>query len=888
MANIYGKLNAVFVIVMVFSATAQITAGKTLNTLHKEDILSRGYDGAYWAKYPDEMRQTTSATSPSYKLISKKKYNPVVDLSLAVKIKVSETDFKKWDCNNTWGFGGPGIGYAGVYFNAGFRSGEYGLYAACIGNTAEPKEIRIYGSINEDTSYKKLFKLQGYKIRWTGNKAYFYIDEGNGYQLKAEFKTEVPDCSLPVYFRSDNLKVQVKEMSLCSVQSEEPDDDPYSYIPPAVLKKVNAIKTPSGLNMIVNSGFESRFDNWKPSGDKKAMSFEPGRNGGNSLSLSNDGALQSSSSVKQRVYVKMNTVYKMSAWIKTENLKIKEGSTLKKNIAKHYGQVGVNVALKGWTDWKEAGIEIEGRWALAFNPLFPDFGTTGWKYYERKITTDRYSYILDISNTICKDVTGKIWIDNISLTEIGPVPKKSLGPRVKELEKPFSEQWKFESNSNDNLLVDGKPFFPIGIYTCIGLDAASGTKHRFTGPFTPEVTRKRLKGIKDAGFNCFQSYTYNYYGSKVTPGWEDIGGKTPLEPSNLDTRIDGALKLLDYAQETGLMFVPMPWMKSSLYASSAAWKGSVFQEEWLNNDLPVYSNIINALKNHPAVLAWYLYDEPGVAKSQTTGLALRLCYRDFKKYDTVHPFIGTINPNRYAYSGRNVEAQDILSIELYPFVASGPHKQFTSIIPYLRSLRNRQIGYPPRPQAWVTPQITGAWFGDEYLPSENEMRAMFALLLTADVKGLLSYAYSNYPETNPTHWQRISNAVNSLKSVMPALLSEDVITGYKIDNKKIFSIMRQVTTSSGRKDNYLIAVNPHYGKPMKAGGIDLGKVTFDYLVLDENSIVTAMDEDENGNFSLGKSRQINLVKKPDGTYSFSDQFGKMATHMYKIAVQEKQ
>ena len=86
-----------------------------------------------------------------------------------------------------------------------------------------------------------------------------------------------------------------------------------------------------------------------------------------------------------------------------------------------------------------------------------------------------------------------------------------------------SNQWKVSSLNDDGLIaLEGKPFFPLCLYSCIGIDAGSATHKacRYTGGVAKEDTLKRMRTVKDAGFNALQTYTMQYYGAKVSkPGW---------------------------------------------------------------------------------------------------------------------------------------------------------------------------------------------------------------------------------------------------------------------------------------------------------------------------------------------------------------------------------
>jgi hypothetical protein len=120
------------------------------------------------------------------------------------------------------------------------------------------------------------------------------------------------------------------------------------------------------------------------------------------------------------------------------------------------------------------------------------------------------------------------------------------------------------------MLVDGKPFYPIGTYR------------------DPSDRNDDFTGITHAGFNITHSY--------------DFEGK--------DATIEQARAYLDAAQAAGVkVFMGIP-------------RHLFFAREW--NAIQKW---VAALMDHPALLVWYLMDEPEAPKWRLNPAMLRQLIR---------------------------------------------------------------------------------------------------------------------------------------------------------------------------------------------------------------------------------------------------------------------
>ena len=433
---------------------------------------------------------------------------------------------------------------------------------------------------------------------------------------------------------------------------------------------------------------------------------------------------------------------------------------------------------------------------------------------------------------------------------------------------PFKQQWKVTSfNGNGNMVVDGKPFFPLGLYSCIGIDEASGTYAGclYTGGVTESDSLRRFRDIKNAGFNLLQTYTMQFYGMKVSgPGWTDKVKGVMIEDTTPEKVRLGTIKFLNLCQKAGLkaliggsqpysLSVPLPVegreraleaIKEQLRANMSAWK------------------------NHPSLIAWYLHDEPAYAQIPVQDM--QDIYRFMKTQDTRFPiFFPSSSPTdvQYRYTA------DVIAPDPYPVEQKMP---LHSVAHYMDMIKAGQTGNPPMPQVWAVIQI-GQWVENIREPSVEEIRLLAMLALTRDAKGLMFYSHNSFPERNPKHWQDITTAVKSLHTLFPYLLENSIVTkDYKCSDPRIDSILRK-----GKGKYTLIAVNSTQNVVFDPIGI--GKVAFDLSnrKLPAGTKVSALDEDPQCRLKLGSQRQIELTRTNSG-YVLTDTFPALAVHVYLI------
>ena len=266
-------------------------------------------------------------------------------------------------------------------------------------------------------------------------------------------------------------------------------------------------------------------------------------------------------------------------------------------------------------------------------------------------------------------------------------------------------------------IVDGKPFFPLGMYW---------------GTVEPDKLAKYAEGP----FNC-------------------------LMPYPRATR-----RHLDMCQEKGLMaFVNL---KNETLHSPWARRNKVTSQEQVD---AFFEAEINKVKDHPALLAWYVNDEAPVTEvPERTHL-----YSIFRRVDPNHPTWAVLD--RLHDLREFIPTYDVLGMDPYPVA----QKPLTHITEFIRG--TQKAVFSDRP-LWNVPQtFNWGWYrkhlaDKERFPTEQELKNMNWQHIALGANGLIAYCYHALyrhvkPEDFDTYWKPICNAAAEVKRMIPVLLSVD-------------------------------------------------------------------------------------------------------------------
>jgi len=332
-----------------------------------------------------------------------------------------------------------------------------------------------------------------------------------------------------------------------------------------------------------------------------------------------------------------------------------------------------------------------------------------------------------------------------------------------------------EVRDNGYLYVDGKPFFAIGVYSAGGSEDMSI--------------------LAEAGFNVVHSYA-----------WE--GQRT----------YDGGQAWLDAAHENGLKALV------GLYRPDV---------KEMNFD-PAIARI-EKYRDHPAVLAWHLMDEPSWDKEGDMGKDyMPAAYRVVKEHDPNHPATAVVC--HFGDTELFMDSLDIMQADYYcipPLPANWySGRGFRGVKLFVDKSNAASEGGKP---FWYVGQIFDYSFQKEgynpspwwqRLPRRNEIRCMTYTAVASGARGVMYWSLSRLmrDEWNRTLlgravlWENLKEVVGELNELMPVLTATTAETVTARDH--VVSMVK-----SDGQDTYVIAANYERGATVttiEVPGIDAG------------------------------------------------------------------
>ncbi|MCL6519609.1 MAG: hypothetical protein K6T99_07215 [Armatimonadetes bacterium] len=350
------------------------------------------------------------------------------------------------------------------------------------------------------------------------------------------------------------------------------------------------------------------------------------------------------------------------------------------------------------------------------------------------------------------------------------------------------------------LNVNGKPFFPIGIYT---LQNKDGKNHDAV-----------MAEGKAAGFNMTVFYAYTP--ETVTP-------------------------LLDAAARNGILAFIYPTIPFSIEG------GKTLTDEAIVKD-------IELRKNHPALLGWYVVDEPeGIGKGSVEEVLHR--YKLIKKTDPKHPCSLVVMSPQAAEKYRL--CTDIMWIDPYPI----PYRPVTYVTDCV-SGAIKAVGKDKPVWAVLQAFDWNVWKTGKvdkvHRPTPEEERCMTYLALVHGAKGIIYWAHLGsryYIHDYPLHWATVKKLAGEMKLLTPALLARSIEGTLAVSpvDAPIDTMVKQVGDAF-----YVLAVNHNS---------DACKATFNLKGLQKSARVEVVFESR-------------TLEAKDGIWS--DNFAPLEVHVYKI------
>ncbi|MBI1390271.1 MAG: hypothetical protein GC154_17665 [bacterium] len=316
-------------------------------------------------------------------------------------------------------------------------------------------------------------------------------------------------------------------------------------------------------------------------------------------------------------------------------------------------------------------------------------------------------------------------------------------------------------DENNNAIVNGNAFFPLGWYS--------------------NTSEKYLDEIADSPFNCILAYG------------TDFVKRTEL------------LHYLDRLQEKNLKLI---YCMNDIYPGATYFDGKDW--EGVTGNENIASAVVDAYKNHPAILAWYLNDE----LPRSMAPQLEQYYQRVKNADPNHPCYIVLCQRKDLPHLQHTT--DILGVDPYPI----PHDPIVFVNEMIDKARDAVHESKP---IWAVLQAFG-WYQYNsknpdrgHVPTEEELlkgraptyeetRCMTYLALTHGAKGIIYYCYYDFrllPEYE-TMWKWMKSIASEVKTLSPALLSNENTAAIAVhpDTEEIHTLLKE-------KDGkiYLLAVN---------------------------------------------------------------------------------
>ncbi len=290
-------------------------------------------------------------------------------------------------------------------------------------------------------------------------------------------------------------------------------------------------------------------------------------------------------------------------------------------------------------------------------------------------------------------------------------------------------------DSDRRLIRNSQPFMPLGVY-CYG-----------------HSSEEDLKTISDAGFNCIMDYRC------FTPA----GSKAPAGD------IPAIRKMLDLYQKHHLKSI-------FSFRGQLAHRASVLHKSGnASNADDVTRQIVQGIKDHPALLAYYVSDEENLEHIPNI-IHLR---EVISHTDPFHPtWTLTCNTRDLPYYGNS---GDIIGVDPYPIGDASP-KGKQSLARMQECMKAVQ---PIRQPFWCVNQAFSWGLYREIkqenakkykIPTLQELRTMPLLAAVYGARGFVFYSYSTirYNKLIPgyfqSEWPKIKQVVKMLKRMEPYIM----------------------------------------------------------------------------------------------------------------------
>jgi hypothetical protein len=347
----------------------------------------------------------------------------------------------------------------------------------------------------------------------------------------------------------------------------------------------------------------------------------------------------------------------------------------------------------------------------------------------------------------CADLPDGRYTVDLQLMRAGEVLGAVRGLPLEKLPPADDEIWFGRDN---NMIVNGEPHFPLGFYSMDYPNLA-----------------EEVAGAEYLWYHTYASQSP----AQLAPG------------SSWDWQ-----RYMDTGAEHG--------MRAFLGFGARGDGEEGFYERLLSGQAPeaeaLMTEFIERWREHPALGAWYVYDEPVI--SGRTPEEMRYLYEMADSRDPYHPKavcqVSWSDP-------RFVEYLDVLMPDPYPIRADHA-RPLTMVSDAVRAAR-RTVG--DRKAVWAVLQ----WYGypEGRYPTTEEMRCMAFLSLAAEAKGIVWYSFYYGYNKDRQGWDGLKQIGRELRSVEDVVFAPRAEVSADADGAPLETLLKR--GEDGRL--HLIAVN---------------------------------------------------------------------------------
>jgi len=258
------------------------------------------------------------------------------------------------------------------------------------------------------------------------------------------------------------------------------------------------------------------------------------------------------------------------------------------------------------------------------------------------------------------------------------------------------------------------------------------------------------------GFYCYSPVQPTLPEEEVVKGFNMMSPYQKILPENLNER----KAYMDRCAELG--------MKVHYNLLSVSGGGGVSSQIAGISEQEKKERLLNEIRqfmDHPALLAWYISDEPNGFNIPPS--TLEAIYRTIKDADPWHP-VSIVFMAPFSSAVKYADALDIVMADPYPI----PSGSVTQVGDVARQLRTSFEGRKP---VWIVPQAFGGseWWQRE--PTIQEMRSMTYQSIVNGARGIqyfIRHGLNSFPKSTAA-WNECGRMAMEIAEMTPWLMSDE-------------------------------------------------------------------------------------------------------------------